>query len=155
MSRLKFEDRDINIIAKMSRTVRSLEKMVAVSMEAYSLTKPQLDVLLVIKYSSHNALNATEIADELFVSKANISGLISRLESAGFIDRTIDPEDSRARKLALSAKAIEVIDQVLPKYISMTNEIMSKFSEEEKTTLIEQLEYIESCMSRGGIHEED
>ncbi|WP_372655268.1 MarR family winged helix-turn-helix transcriptional regulator [Halobacteriovorax sp.] len=154
MSRLKFEDRDMNIIAKMSRTIKSLEKMVSVSMEEFSLTKPQLDVLVVIKFSSHDALKATEIAEELFVSKANISGLISRLESAGFIERAVDPDDSRAKKLTLSSKANDVLDKVLPKYITMTNKIMSKFSEEEKTILVGQLEYIESSMSRGGIHEE-
>lgn len=155
MSRLKFEDRDINIIAKMSRTVRSLEKMVSISMEEFSLTKPQFDVLLVIKFSESNVLKATEIAEELFVSKANISGLISRLESAGFIERGVDPEDSRARTLALSPKAKEVIDKVLPKYTSMTAKILSKFSEIEKNKLIEQLEYIESCMSSGGVEDEE
>lgn len=154
MSRLKIEDRDMLIIAKMSRTIKSLEKMVSISMEEFSLTKPQLDVLVVIRLSSHDVLKATQIAEELFVSKANISGMILRLESAGFIERTVDPSDSRAKKLTLSSKANDVLDRVLPKYISMINEIMSKFSEDEKTILVGQLEYIESCMSRGGIHEE-
>ncbi|PIK13782.1 MarR family winged helix-turn-helix transcriptional regulator [Halobacteriovorax sp. JY17] len=153
MSRISLEGQDINIIARMARTVSHLDKMITKSIGEFSLTKPQMDVLFVLKFSNNNELKATEIAEELFVSKANMSGLISRLEKEELIVRGIDPTDSRARTLVLTDKAKNVLDKVIPKYFEMTAEIMSKFSSEEKTKLLEQLEYIESCMSKGGVHD--
>ncbi|ATH08907.1 hypothetical protein BIY24_13405 [Halobacteriovorax marinus] len=154
MSKIKIEGVDINIIGAMARSIRFLEKMVTGSVEKYSLTKPQLDVLFVIKYAVGNSLKATEIAEELCVSKANISGLIARLESSNYIQRGVDPEDSRAKVLLLTEKAHVVLNEISPKYFKMTEDILEKFSKEEKEKLLEQLEYIESCMKKGGVHDE-
>lgn len=155
MSRLKLDDNDHNIIVVMSRSIRILEKMVTNSVAEFSLTKPQLDVLFILRFSGDVGLRATEIADELNVSKANISGLINKLVSTNYIRTGVDPNDSRAKTLILTDKANEVLEKVLPQYFSMISNIMSKFNETEKNILLEQLNYITTSIESGGVSNEE
>jgi DNA-binding MarR family transcriptional regulator len=53
--------------------------------------------------SAKTGLRMSDLGDDVLLSQAGLSRLISRLEARGLIERSVDPEDGRASVLRLSA----------------------------------------------------
>lgn len=132
-----------SIIARMIRTTRILDKMVSEEVSQYKLTKPQFDVLLVMHFSAQESVTTTQLAEELMVSKANITGIVTRLVDSELISKVTDENDTRSKKITLTSKGIELIDKIMPRYFEMGEELYSNFSEEERGKLLSQLIFIE------------
>ena len=56
----------------------------------YDLTKSQIDVLRILRFSNH-PLCQKDIQDFLHVTNPTVTGLLNRLESKGLIKRICDP----------------------------------------------------------------
>lgn len=132
-----------SIIARMIRTTRILDKMVSEEVSQYKLTKPQFDVLLVMHFSNLESVTTTQLAEELMVSKANITGIVARLVSSSLITKVVDENDTRSKKITLTEKGLNLINTVIPRYFEMSDELYMNFSEEEQTKLLSQLIFIE------------
>ena len=61
---------------------------------------PQCDVLTTL--SEQEGVNQQELAKRLYVTKGNISGLIDRLEAAGFVQRRSLATDRRQHSIHLT-----------------------------------------------------
>ena len=68
----------IRLEARMRAAVSERLRIIGVSI-------PQCDVLTTL--TEQEGLNQQELATRLYVTKGNISGLLDRLESAGFVER--------------------------------------------------------------------
>lgn len=51
----------------------------------------------------------TELAEQAQVAKQTASFLVDQLERSGFVERTVDPSDARARLVRLAGRGAEVI----------------------------------------------
>ncbi|MFG1485262.1 MarR family transcriptional regulator [Halobacteriovorax sp. RZ-1] len=143
MSIIKSEYVQESIIGRMIRTTRILDKMVSEEVSHFKLTKPQFDVLVILHLTDQESVTTTELADELLVSKANITGIVKRLEAANLVKKAIDENDTRSKKITLTEDGLCLINKVLPRYFSMGQELVSRFSQEEKSKLLCQLGMIE------------
>ncbi|MFG1522072.1 MarR family winged helix-turn-helix transcriptional regulator [Halobacteriovorax sp. RZ-3] len=143
MSIMKSEFVQESIIGRMIRTTRILDKMVSEEVSNFKLTKPQFDVLVILHLTDQEFVTTTELADELLVSKANITGIVKRLEMANLIKKAVDENDTRSKKITLTEDGLDLINKVLPRYFSMGQELVSKFTPEEKSKLLCQLGMIE------------
>jgi MarR family transcriptional regulator, organic hydroperoxide resistance regulator len=64
------------------------------------LTIPQRMSLLLI--GRHPGILASELAAQMHLHRGTVSGLVRRLEAAGYVSRTIDPLDGRRAGLTLT-----------------------------------------------------
>ncbi|HEX7642466.1 MAG TPA: MarR family transcriptional regulator [Burkholderiaceae bacterium] len=87
-------------------------------LENLNLTYPQYLVMLIL-WEQDNVL-VKEIGERLFLDSGTLTPLLKRLEAAGLIERTRDPEDERQVRItltkdgrALKRKAHDVPSQVL------------------------------------------
>ncbi|WP_412471583.1 MarR family winged helix-turn-helix transcriptional regulator [Halobacteriovorax sp. RT-1-4] len=143
MSIIKSEYVQESIIGRMIRTTRILDKMISEEVSYFKLTKPQFDVLVILHLTDQESVTTTELAEELLVSKANITGIVKRLEAANLVKKAIDENDTRSKKITLTEEGLELINKVLPRYFSMGQELVSRFSQDEKSKLLCQLGMIE------------
>jgi DNA-binding MarR family transcriptional regulator len=60
----------------------------------------------------HGPVHAGRVADLLFVERSAVSRQVRQLEELGLIEVTPDPEDGRARFLAVTPHAVERIEAV-------------------------------------------
>ncbi len=81
-------------------------KMVRCSMQKYDLTKSQIDVLRILRFSNH-PLCQKDIQDLLHVTNPTVTGLLNRLESKGFIRRVNHPFDHRIKTIEMTDLAME------------------------------------------------
>jgi MarR family transcriptional regulator, transcriptional regulator for hemolysin len=74
---------------------------------------PGMARCIVLTYlAQHEGVNQTALAQLLDVRPMTLIRLLNRLEVAGYIARIADPDDHRARLLALTAKALPVIERI-------------------------------------------
>lgn len=114
----------------------------------------QFNILALLKYADH-PLSQQEISDRLFVDKSNLTGVAGRMEGAGLIARRVDPRDARAYQLFLTPAGRGVLDKVEDPYRERIHDLMSSFSEDELTRLIDYLGRIEAAIEQKTAGEAD
>ena len=143
---INMRNENVDIIVHIVKTAKALDAMVGKTGAEYGLTKTQMEMLLVLQHSILDEITATDIAKELAVSKANVSGVISRLENLKLIVKKTAPFDSRVQFIEMTTKAWKIIHEVKPKYFKRVSDALEKFSGVEKKKLVKQLSHIESYM---------
>jgi MarR family transcriptional regulator, organic hydroperoxide resistance regulator len=83
----------IRLEARMTAAVSERLRLIGVSI-------PQTDVLTTL--SEEEGVSQQELAKRLYVTKGNISGLIDRLATAGFVERRPSESDRRQHAIYLT-----------------------------------------------------
>ena len=105
------------------------------------LTQSQADVIILLAHESGKVFRQRDIEIALNYSNPTVTGLLNRLEQKGFIVRRVDPEDSRARIISLTNKALEIIEEIYQSIRRTEQMLLDGFSEEE-------IEILQPLMSR-------
>ncbi len=91
---------------RLIRLETRLRLAVAKRLRRIGLSVPQCDVLTTL--SEREGLSQQELAERLYVTKGNISGLVDRLVVAGFVVRRAIAADRRAHALYLTPEGHRV-----------------------------------------------
>jgi DNA-binding MarR family transcriptional regulator len=70
------------------------------------LTVPQARILARI---GPEGTRLSELAEQAQVAKQTATVLVDRLERAGYVERTVDPRDARARLVRIAARGAELL----------------------------------------------
>ena len=81
----------------------------------HGLTGAQYNVLNVLA-ARDGAMSQRELSDVLVVDRSNVTGLLDRMEKAGWVKRTDDPADRRVYRILLTAAGRKLWAKVSPKY---------------------------------------
>lgn len=80
------------------------------SLEAVGLSLPKLAALHALSEAGES-LPLGQLAERLSCVKSNITQLVDRLETDGFVSRVADPNDRRARLAVLTTKGRKAYEQ--------------------------------------------
>lgn len=72
-----------------------------------SLKLTPVQGMLLISFSPESSKSMQDLADMMGCDASNCTGLIDRLESGGYIERTSDVSDRRVKKIQLSKQGIK------------------------------------------------
>lgn len=123
----------------------SFRKSVETYFSKWSLTTSQILVLTLL--DKHKEMKISEIAAKMGFADSNISGIVDRLENAGFVGRTRSTEDRRIVKVSLADKAFELktdFDLSIEEYF---NQFIAKTSREELDEMIANLEKLKQLLA--------
>ena len=101
------------------------------------LSMPQFSILMQLHYKGACGMSA--ISERFDVSAAAASQLVDKLVQAGYIERTEDPSDRRAKLLKLSTNGAMLVDDGIQERYRWMDELTSKLSAEEQTKISEAL----------------
>ena len=76
------------------------------------ITRAQWSALAALSRRPDDGVIQADLARELEVGKVTIGGLIDRLESSGVVERRGDPADRRTRRVYITDKGYEIIEQM-------------------------------------------
>lgn len=85
---------------RLIRLHQALYNEVASRLRVLGLSVPQFDVLSTL--TEREGMSQRELAERLYVTKGNVSGLIDRLVDAKLVERHSIPEDRRSHALHLT-----------------------------------------------------
>ena len=72
----------------------------------------------------------------MLVNRANITGLVDRMEKAGLVQRLGDPADRRAHRIVLTPKGKQTVDRVEPLYAQEIKRLTGSLRRQEIEQLI-------------------
>jgi DNA-binding MarR family transcriptional regulator len=101
----------VRVWFRLIRLEARMQAAVGERLRAIGVSIPQCDVLTTL--TEQEGLSQQELAKRLYVTKGNISGLIDRLEEAGFVERRSIACDRRQHALYLTRAGREMAEKAI------------------------------------------
>ena len=100
----------------------------------HGLTAPQFNVLnLLAGRADGQGYSQRELADTLVVDRSNVTGLLDRMETAGWVRRADDPNDRRVYRVQLTAAGKKLWQKVAPGYADVVAQVTARLGERQIT----------------------
>jgi len=128
----------IHDVSRLRRTVFDQR------MKPRGITRSQWWVLTNLSRHEGVALTQVELARLLDVGKVTVGGLIDRLEENGLVVRTPDPMDRRSKRVSVSQKGQELVQEMQSIAIEINEAIMAGITPEQHRVLVEALSIMKS-----------
>jgi DNA-binding MarR family transcriptional regulator len=97
-------------IREFGRAVLVVDPMRMTLWEHQGLTLPQLRLMHMLAARDH--VSVGQVAQELRITPASVTGLIDRLVLRRLVEREHDPDDHRVVRVTLTAKGRQVIEEL-------------------------------------------
>ena len=109
---------------------------------------------VLIQLAQHERPNQAALAQILDIRPITLVRLLDRLEAGGFVERIPDPDDRRAHVLALTAKALPIIESIHDLNRKTCNDLHLGISEAEATQLRALLSRIRSELTAARLNDD-
>lgn len=102
---------------------------------AHGITAAQYNVLSAL-IAAGAGISQRELGDMLVVDRSNVTGLVDRMEKAGWLRRADDPADRRVYRVELTTAGRRLWEKIAPDYESVVMQVVSCVAETQvRTTL--------------------
>ncbi|MCH4564149.1 MULTISPECIES: MarR family winged helix-turn-helix transcriptional regulator [Halomonas] len=102
----------------------------------HGLQAGEFDVLATLRRAgTPHALTPTQLFEALMISSGGMTNRLDRLEKAGLIQRSPNPEDRRGTLVSLTEKGLELMNRLVPLHVENEARLLSALSREEQETL--------------------
>jgi MarR family transcriptional regulator for hemolysin len=109
---------------------------------------------VLMQLAEHKGGNQAALAQILDIRPITLVRLLDRLEAAGFVERIPDPDDRRAHVLALTAKALPIIESIHALNRKTCDDLHLGISEAEATLLRVLLSRIGSALTAARLNDD-
>ena len=139
-----FETGEHEALLNIYYTASLLKKKADVFFHQFGLTDVQFNVMMLLAYEggSQEGLSQAQLSDMMLVNRANITSLIDRIEKAGLVMRTAEPDDRRYNIVKMTAKGKKIFAKVEPSYLEQVRKIMASLDTPELKKLMTMLEKV-------------
>jgi MarR family 2-MHQ and catechol resistance regulon transcriptional repressor len=128
-------DTDALLVYNVLRTHGSLSPHIDRDLRELNLTGAQLNALLVLRDAGEEGMPLSEVGRHLVVTKANVTGLMDRLEREGLVRRDTHA-DRRVTLAKLTEKGSALLEEAIPRRQQVLAELLGGLTGEEKGQLI-------------------
>lgn len=129
----------VRVLGRLTQVSRLLVASAERVFERYGLHQAEFDVLTTLLRSGPPyTLIPSAIAESLMMSRAGMTSRLDRLEKADLVERTIDPDDRRSFRVALTDQGREVAGAVMNETAAYMNKLISSLDPSDR-----------ECMERG------
>ncbi len=111
---------------------------------AISLTLPQCKVLA--RLHDNEGVSQAKLGEIVDVDPMTMVRILDRMEAGGLLERRLDPQDRRARRLYLTVKAKPLLDEIWRLVETTRNETFAGISKQERDAFMLVLERIHGTL---------
>jgi DNA-binding MarR family transcriptional regulator len=123
-------------------TATMLYKASYIYFRQYGITDAQFNVLIQLQYEKQQGLSQADLGRRLVVNKADMTGIIDRLEKAGLVAREDHPKDRRINIIEITRKGKDIVNNLEPGYLTGVKKVMSGMSRNDMKIIIKGMEKI-------------
>jgi len=105
-----------------------------------NLTMQQLKVLWLL--STHDGIGSQDLARQLGVTPATLSGIVDRLVVQGYATRTEDPDDRRVRRINLSPTGRVAMEEIMDSGTKTQRRLFDRLDDETLEMIVTVLDRI-------------
>jgi DNA-binding MarR family transcriptional regulator len=110
----------------------------------HGLSGAQYNVLNVVALHA-DGLSQRELSEHLVVDRSNITGLVDRMEKAGWLRRRDDPQDRRVYRVLLTPAGRRLWEKVTPEYLSAVRQVTAGISAAKLRDTLATLQQLEAA----------
>ena len=114
----------------------------------FDTTLPRFDLLAALDRAPEG-LTLGEVSRRMMVSNGNVTGLATRLEAEGLIERRLDIADRRAVRLSLTTRGRREFARQSRAHEGWVGELLGQLSPEERAALHALLGHAKSSIRQG------
>jgi DNA-binding MarR family transcriptional regulator len=93
----------------------------------HGLTAAQYNVMNLLA-DRQPGMSQRELGDALVVDRSNVTGLLDRMEKAGWVRREDDPADRRVYRISLTPSGRNLWARLHPLYLDVVGQVTRRFS---------------------------
>lgn len=117
-----------------------MKKKALDALSPFGVTDVQLNLLMMLRHQGGTeGLSQARLSELMVVGRANVTGLVDRLERDGLICRT-ETRDRRYNIIQLTDKGNRLLDKIEPRYAKEVHNLMGSFKKQELKNMIDLLE---------------
>ncbi|MEY4360901.1 MAG: hypothetical protein RL391_207 [Actinomycetota bacterium] len=126
----------MTLILKMGAVVRQMTESLRTEFEGLGITVAEFDVLATLRRTGpDSALTPSLIAEVAMVKPSGLSHRLNRLEAAGLIERTLDPDDRRSSLVRITSAGRRVVDRAVEIVVVKKNTCCSALDDHQRRSL--------------------
>lgn len=117
-----------------NRWTRLLVRSALIYMDLFSaspLSRTETEILVLLFLADGERSEPALLADRLHVSRQSMTGLLDRLENAGFVSRGAHETDRRRKVIRLTGKGIRLVRTVAERTVRRDAGLIATFPERE------------------------
>ena len=122
-------------LERVTRLAAYLERDLAEIGTMAGLKAGQFQVLAELRGRDPLPMSASDLARAIVLTSGGMTPVLDQLEERGLITRQIDPEDRRARRIAITEKGRSLINRALEQRIARQRALNAVLTLEERETL--------------------
>lgn len=96
---------------------------------------PRVEFVVLYSLALYDGVTATEIASSTAFPKNTLSRAVNRLVKLGYVRRRVDEADRRVQILSLTPAGQAIIEEALPRFVALEEEMLAPLSLVERETL--------------------
>ncbi|NIC04783.1 MarR family winged helix-turn-helix transcriptional regulator [Billgrantia bachuensis] len=130
----------MEVVGYMKTTQLLTQERLQAFFKEYGLQLGEFDVLATLRRSgAPYRLGPTQLFETLMVSSGGMTSRLDRLEKAGLIVRSPNPEDRRGTLVSLTEEGLALMNRVVPRHVENEARMLAALSREEQQALGELL----------------
>lgn len=109
----------------------------------HGITAAQYNVLSVLA-AAGEGISQRELGDVLVVDRSNVTGLVDRMEKAGWVRRTDDPADRRVYRVMLTSAGRRLWEKIAPAYEAVVLQVVEGLTERQANATLSGLKHLQA-----------
>lgn len=131
------DTRAMETVLRLNRVLAAIKKEVSKVHTSCGLAPGDFDVLATI--FRKDAVTPTQLAEQLLLSKAGITGRLNNLKKRGLVAEKTSDNDKRGKSITLTAEGKTTLLSVLKFHTQAERRILDKLPESQRNSLLELL----------------
>ena len=143
MQKLNYSKRQresVKLWLELSRSANELEAIMDSNLRAnFGQSMSRFDVLSQLDRTDENGLTIGDLAGQLIASKGNITGLLTRMESDGLVERRAIPGDRRSTQVVITSKGRALFQKMALEHANWSETALSGLNAKDIQSLLDLL----------------
>ncbi len=137
-----FRSLEEEVILNVARTAEYLGTSGAGLLKSVDLTATQYNVLRILRGAGSEGLSCSELSERMITKESDITRLLDRIESRGFISRERPASNRRIVVARITDDGLRVLEELDEPVNEMNRKLVGHIGKENQKILIELLEAI-------------
>lgn len=140
------------VLRELLRTHQAFLAYAATHVHSLDLTLPQYDIIITL--GDTPGMTFKKLGEQTLITKGTLTGVISRLEDKGLVQRLASETDGRSQIVRLTAAGEALYERTFPEHLVFINRIFNDYSPEDvenlEAALLKLHETVTTLRSNGG-----
>jgi len=121
------------VLRQLMRVHQAFLSYAAQHVHPLDLTLPQYDVIITL--GNTTGMQPKKLGEETLITKGTLTGVVSRLEDKGLVERLASKKDGRSQIIRLTEAGRAIYNRTFPEHLNHINRLFDNYTPEEVAEL--------------------